>query len=30
MTVTLNLSPEREAALEAHAQKSGLTVHDWL
>lgn len=30
MTVALNLSPEREAALQAHAQKHGMTVHDWL
>ena len=30
MTLTIELSPEREAALKAHAQSSGLTVEQWL
>ena len=30
MTVTLELSPEREAALRAQAQARGLTIQQWL
>ena len=30
MTVTLELSPEREAALKAQAQEHGLSVEQWL
>jgi hypothetical protein len=30
MTVTLELSPEREAALKAQAQAQGLSVEQWL
>jgi len=30
MTVTLELSPEREAALKAQAQARGLMVEEWL
>jgi hypothetical protein len=30
MTVTLELSPEREAALKAQAQAHGLSVEQWL
>jgi hypothetical protein len=30
MTVTIELSPEREAALKAHARARGLTVEQWL
>ncbi|MEJ7609002.1 MAG: hypothetical protein WKF37_22700 [Bryobacteraceae bacterium] len=30
MTVTLELSLEKEAALKEHAQTCGLTIHEWL
>ncbi len=30
MTLTLKLSPEREAALKAQAQARGLSVEEWL
>lgn len=30
MTVTLNLSPEQEAALNAQAKALGLSVEEWL
>lgn len=30
MTLTLELSPEREAALKAQAQMRGLTLEQWL
>jgi hypothetical protein len=30
MTLTLELSPEREAALKAQAQARGLSVEEWL
>jgi hypothetical protein len=30
MTVTLELSPEREAVLKAQAQARGLTLEEWL
>ena len=30
MTVTINLPPEKEAALKAQAQAHGLTVEEWL
>ena len=30
MTLTLELSPEREAALKAQAQARGMTVEEWL
>ena len=30
MTVTIELSPEKEAALKAQAQARGLTVEQWL
>jgi hypothetical protein len=30
MTVTIELSPEREAALKAQAQARGLTIEQWL
>ncbi len=30
MTVTLELTPEKEAALKAQAQMRGLTVEQWL
>ncbi len=30
MTVTLELSPEREAVLKAQAQARGLTIEQWL
>jgi len=30
MTLTLELSPEREAALKAHAQARGMSVEEWL
>jgi len=30
MTVTLELSPEREAALKAQAQARGMSVEEWL
>ncbi len=30
MTLTLELSPEREAALKAQAQVRGMTVEEWL
>lgn len=30
MTLTLDLSPEREAALKAQAQARGLSVEEWL
>lgn len=30
MTVTIELSPEKEAALRAHAQAYGLTIDQWL
>jgi len=30
MTLTLELSPEREAALKAQAQARGMSVEDWL
>ena len=30
MSVTLHLSPEKEAALKAQAQAQGLTIEEWL
>jgi hypothetical protein len=30
MTLTLELSPEREAALKAHAQSRGMSIEQWL
>jgi hypothetical protein len=30
MTVTINLPPEKEAALKAQAQAKGLSVEQWL
>ena len=30
MTLTLELSPEQEAALQAHAQARGMSVEEWL
>jgi len=30
MTVTLNLSPEKEAALAAQAQERGLSLEQWM
>ena len=30
MTLTLELSPEREAALKAQAQAHGLSIQEWL
>ena len=30
MTLTLKLSPEREAALKAQAQARGMSVEEWL
>ncbi len=30
MAVTINLTPEKEAKLKAHAQAHGLNVEEWL